>query len=263
VARINTIMRGSSRFYVNPETRVKMPGVTSIIGMLPKEFLGYWRANEAAKCAVRNVGALVTLAMNDEAGAIDFVKGAAGRYTKERAQIGSDAHDVFERMARGENVRRVHPDIEPYRAHFAEFLDKVQPEFIRMEDIAWSDTHAYAGSFDALCRIEGEVVMLDYKTSKATYPDVSLQLSAYSYADKIVDPDGNEFPMPTIDAGAVLHVTQDQWALKPVEVSEDVFSVFLALRQVFDWERERSKSVIGRPVESGGAAESGTQRRAK
>ncbi|MCX4687309.1 hypothetical protein OG401_23905 [Kitasatospora purpeofusca] len=263
MARVSTIMRGGSRFYVDSESREKFPGVTSVIGQLPKEFLRYWEAKMVAECAVDNIGALVGLVMNDRSGAVDYLKGAARRYTKLRANIGSDAHDVFERLARGEDVRHVHPDVAPYAGHFREFLDRVQPEFIRMEDVAWSDTHKYAGSFDALCRIEGEVVMLDYKTSKATYPDVSLQLTAYSYADAIVDADGNRHEMPHVDAGAVLHVTQDTWALKPVEVSEDVFSYFLALRKVFDWEKDRSGRVLGKPVVSGGALVTGTERRAK
>jgi hypothetical protein len=257
-------MRGGSRFYVEPETGVKAPGVTSVIGMLPKPFLTFWAAKMAAECAVDNIGSLVGLAMNDRQGAIDYVKGASRRYTKQRADIGSDAHDMFERLARGEIVRRVHPDLEPYRAHFSEFLDTVQPEFISLEDVAWSDTHNYAGSFDAIAKVDGEIAVLDWKTSKATYPDVSLQATAYAYADKIIDADGNETPMPHIRAGAVLHITPEQWAFKPVEVSDRVFEQFLALRKTFDWDRETSKQVIGKPVASGGTAlVTGTQRRAK
>ncbi|MER6051032.1 hypothetical protein ABT168_26870 [Streptomyces sp. NPDC001793] len=49
-----------------------------------------------------NIGSLVGLAMNDQAGAIDYLKGAPRRVTKEAAATGSAAHDVFERLARGE-----------------------------------------------------------------------------------------------------------------------------------------------------------------
>jgi len=263
LAAISTIMRGGSRLYVNPETRIKVPGVTSIIGMLPQDFLRYWEAKMVAEAAVNNIGSLVGLVLNDQAGAVDYLKGAARRYTRQRADIGSAAHDVFERLARGEDVRRVGPDIEPYRRHFAEFLDKVQPEFLRLEDIAWSDQHAYAGSFDAIAKVDGELCVLDWKTSKATYPNVALQLTAYARADKIVDAEGTEHPMPEINAGAVLHVTPEAWALKPVEVSDRVFDHFLALRQTFQWDREISKEVLGKPVASGGALVTGTERRAK
>jgi hypothetical protein len=170
-------------------------------------------------------------------------------------------------------------DLEPYRRNFAEFLDAVNPELVRAEDVAWSDTHGYAGSFDAMLNVwvdpvtrkatsdrsgEPVLVVADWKTSKSTYPEVALQMAAYAHADKIIAPDGAEESMPEFDGGAVLHITPEQWAFKPVRIDRDVFSVFLALRKVFDWDRELSRSVIGKPLaKSGGALVTGTQRRAR
>ncbi|MFF2187852.1 hypothetical protein [Streptomyces sp. NPDC058155] len=86
-------------------------------------------------------------------GAIGFLRTSHTRYTNLRAKVGSDAHDLFERMVRLEEIGRVHPDLEPYRLGFAEFLLAVRPQLIRTEDVCWSDEHAYAGSFDALIRV--------------------------------------------------------------------------------------------------------------
>jgi len=60
-----------------------------------------------------------------------------------------------------------------------------------------------------------------------------------------------------------LHITPEQWAFKPVAITDDVFEVFLALRKVFEWDRELSRQVLGVPVAQGGALVSGTQRRAR
>jgi hypothetical protein len=269
--KISTIQRGGSRFYVNAETREKVPGVTSVLAMLPKPFLTFWAARMTAEAAVDNLAAVASIAERDRDGAIDYLKGAHRRYTKTRADVGSDAHDLFERMIRGEYVpRRVHPDLQPYREGFAEFLDVVRPRLLRAEDVAWSDTHKYAGSFDALLEVEDDdgtplVVMADWKTSKATYPDVALQLSAYANADRLIDPEGNSVPMPRIDAAAVLHITPDQWAFKPVRLDDEIFGYFLTLRKVFDWDREVSKTVIGKPFATSGSETfvTGTQRRAR
>ncbi|MQS39592.1 hypothetical protein [Streptomyces katsurahamanus] len=268
--KVSTIQRGNSRFYVDAETHEKVPGVTSVIGMLPKPFLTYWAAKMTAEAAVDNLPAVTSIAERDRDGAVDYLKGAHRRYTKLRAEIGSDAHDLFERMIRGEYVpRRVHPDLQPYREGFAEFLDVVQPELIRAEDVAWSDQHKYAGSFDALLRVKDDdgtptTVIVDWKTSKATYPDVALQMSAYGFADRLIDPEGNSEPMPHIDAAAVLHITADQWSFKPVRFDAEVFGHFLTLRRTFDWDREVSKTVIGKPFASGGQRiVTGTQRRAR
>ncbi|MFG3405626.1 hypothetical protein [Streptomyces sp. NPDC048142] len=270
-SKVSTIQRGGSRFYVNAETKEKVPGVTSVVGMLPKPFLQFWASKMTAELAVDSLPFVQQMAERDRDGAVDYLKGAARRYTKLRAGIGSDAHDLFERLIRGEYVpRRLHPDMQPYADNFRDFLDKVQPELLRAEDVAWSDTHKYAGSFDALLRVKDEngemvTVIADWKTSKATYPDVALQMAAYGFADKLIDPEGNEEPMPHIDAAAVLHITADQWSFKPVRFDVEVFGHFLTLRKTFDWDREVSKTVIGKPYASGGASGmvTGTQRRGR
>jgi hypothetical protein len=270
-AKVSTIQRGGSRFYVNQETKESVPGVTSVLGMLPKPFLVPWAAKTAAEAAVDNLSAVNTIAQVDRQGAIDFIKGAHSRYTKTRAGIGSEAHDMFERMIRGE---RVDPDLLPermlpYYENFREFLETVKPELIRAEDVAWSDEHRYAGSFDALLRIKDDdgtptTVITDWKTGKSTYPEVALQMAAYGNADFLIDPEGNVEPMPPIDAAAVLHITDTQWSFKPVRFDAEVYSYFLRLREIFDWDREVSKTVIGKPFAKGGAKRfiTGTERRA-
>ncbi|MEV7402857.1 hypothetical protein AB0N93_21000 [Streptomyces sp. NPDC091267] len=285
---VRTIYKSGSRFYVHPDRReIIHPGVTSVIGMLPKPFLQRWSANMAAELAVDSIDFLADMASRDRDGAIKYVAGAAHRYTKHRADVGSKAHDLFERMIRtgaftardstGEFLAHVHPDMVPYRAHFAEFLSVVNPELVRAEDVAWSDTHGYAGSFDAILRVwldeKGKptpdrsgvpaLLMVDWKTSKGTYPDVALQMAAYARADFLIDPDGNREPTPEFDGAAVLHITPDGWEFKPVRIDDEVFAVFLSLRHIFDWDRTVSKSVLGRAIAKAVRLVTGTQRRAK
>lgn len=274
---VRTIKRGGSRFYLlTDQPDIRYPGVTSVIGMLPKGFLQYWAAKLTAELAVDSLPFVEQMAARDRQGAVDYLKGAASRYTRIRADVGSKAHDLFERLIRGEYVGAVHPDLEPYRALFVDFLAAVNPELIRAEDVAWSSRHEYAGSFDALIRIWVDeagnptpdrsgvsvVLLVDWKTSAATYADVALQLTAYAMADRLIAPDGSSVPMPEIDGAAVLHITPDGWALKPVRVDEEVFSFFLALRRVFDWDRDVSKTVIGKAIAaSAKRMVTGTQRR--
>lgn len=279
---IKTTEGKGPRFYFNTDNPdVKLPGVTSIVGMLPKPFLTFWAAKMAAELAVDSIDFVQQmLDRGGRAAAVQYVSGASRRYTKERSDIGSEAHDMFERMIRGERVGYVSRDMDPYKRHFAEFLDAVQPELVRAEDVAWSDTHQYAGSFDGILRIrldengepdpQGEpaLVIADWKTGKNTYPDVALQMSAYAHADKVIAPDGTEEPMPDFDGAVVLHITPDVCAFKPVRIAEengqpDVFAQFLHLRQTFEWDRKTSKTVLGDPIWAAGAdLVTGTQRRA-
>lgn len=275
---IRTIHRGGSRFYLDADLpEVRLPGVTSILSMLPKPFLMYWSAKLTAELAVDSLPFVQHMAERDRQGAIDYLKGASRRYTKIRADVGSKAHDLFERMIRGEEVGKVHPDLEPYRVMFADFLATVNPELVRAEDVAWSDRHGYAGSFDAILRVwlsddrrptpdrsgTPVLLMVDWKTSADTYPEVALQMAAYAHADRIIGPDGSSEPMPDVDGAAVLHITPEQWGLKPVRIDRDVFDVFLVLRRVFAWDRETSKTVIGKALAaSSKRLVTGTQRRA-
>lgn len=283
MATINTQKSKGARFYVNDaRPGISVPGVTSVISMLPKQdFLGPWQAGMAADLAIDSFSYLKEMADRDRAGARRYIAGAARRYTEVRSKLGSRAHDVFERLMNGEDVSYVHPDITNHVAHFRSFLAAVNPELVRAEDVAWSYEHEYAGSFDAILRVWVEatdkgpvitpdrsgtpiLVMVDYKTSKSTYSDVALQLAAYRYADVVIDPDGNEEPMPELDAAAVLHITDDQWAFKGVRADRDVFESFLTLRKVFGWVREDSKDVIGKPLaKSASGMVTGTQRRGK
>jgi hypothetical protein len=276
-------MRGGSRFYQDPDDfKVTVPGVTSIIGMLPKPFLTFWAAKMAAELAVDSIDYLKEMAERDRDGAVSFVKGASTRYTKLRATIGSAAHDLFERIIRGDDIGRVSPDMEPYVFHFRDFLTKVNPELIHAEDVAWSDKHAYAGSFDAILRVwlfkdntpdptrgkyghsEPCDLIVDYKTSKDIHAEVSLQLTAYAMADRLITADGASHPFPQVDGGAVLHVTPEGWNFKPVSLDADVFATFLNLREIFRWDREISKTVLHKSIAQSGSAlrVTGTQRRA-
>lgn len=275
---IRTVQKSGSRFYFDTaQPDIKVPGVTSIVGMLPKPFLQFWNAKMVAELAVDSLDFIKQMAERDRQGAVDYLKGAARRYTKIRADVGSDAHDLFERMIRGESTGSIHPDLRPYHQHFSEFLDIVQPELVRAEDVAWSDEHQYAGSFDAMLRLklddngkpdphgDSALVVADWKTSKSTYPDVALQMSAYAHADRIISPSGESEPMPEFDGACVLHITPDAWEFKPVRIDrDDVFGHFLHLRETFKWDREVSKTVLGSPIAGSSAAlVTGTQRRAK
>jgi len=61
---VQTIKRGGSRFYVHPDTAAKVPGVTSIVGNLPKPFLKFWGEKLVAEEAVDNISAVTSLLVN-------------------------------------------------------------------------------------------------------------------------------------------------------------------------------------------------------
>ena len=249
--KIQTISRGGSRFYVNPVTNDKVPGVTSILSMLPKPFLQHWAAKMVAEHAVDNVSSYIGLVMHGQRqAAVDLLKAAPRRYTTERADIGTDVHDAFDQLSKGETLGRVTPEVEPYLKHFDQFVKDFQPNFLMTEETIFSDKHRYAGTFDWIAEIGGEVVVGDWKTTRQTYPEVGLQLAAYRYADYVQRSDGAQVPLPkNISGGAVFHMSPDAYELIPMKCDEEIFEVFLALRNtVFEWDKDISKRVMGKPL---------------
>lgn len=252
--KVNTVKRGGARFYVNPTSGDKVPGVTSVLNQLPKPFLQYWAAKVVAEQAVDNVGGWINLALNgDRDGAVDYLKRAPGRNTGKAADMGTEAHDIMEQMARGNSPGRVAPDMRWAVDNFSEFLDAFQPEFLHLEETVWNLSPGYAGSFDAIAKIDGETLVLDWKTTRSgVHAEVALQMCAYANADFIMSPDGEQVPLPAIDGAAVMHTRPDGegWKLVPVAIDSDVLlPIFHALLVTMDWQAV-SKQVLGKEMRS-------------
>src|SRR5690606_5401632 len=167
MAKLSTIKRGDTRYYVNAEGE-KDPGVTSISSQLPQPFLTGRAAKVVAEWCADNAGAFLQLLINGERdAALQLAKGAPRRSTSDAANVGSAVHDYFELYARGNAPKRAPLDVQPFVRHIQEFHDKYQPEYLFLEDAVWSHTHDYAGSFDWIARINGEVVLGDTKTTRS------------------------------------------------------------------------------------------------
>ena len=77
MARLTTIKRNDSRFYVDRETGERVPGVTSIVDMIPKPFLQFWAAKLVAEWTADNIGSFVHMLIDGQReAAIDPAKSA-------------------------------------------------------------------------------------------------------------------------------------------------------------------------------------------
>lgn len=249
--KIETVKRGGSRFYLNPlDPNDRVPGVTSVLNMLPKPFLRYWAGKVVAETAVDNVGTIVQMMLSGEReGAIDYLKRSPDRSTGKAADMGTEVHDLLETLARGEKIGRIHPDVKPYVQGWRDFNEEFEPEYLFIEETVWSNTYGYAGSFDAIVRIGEDIIMLDNKTTRSgVHEEVALQMSAYTSADHILHADGTTSPLPEITAAAVLHLRPEQTQLVPVAIGDHIFAAFKALLAVHTWDKETSKGVIGKPI---------------
>ena len=242
-----TTAANGSRLYTHPTTGAQVPSVTTILGVLDKPALPRWAALEVATYAIENKTAWESLPARD---ALTLLKGAPWSKSKNAADAGTNAHAYAEAILRGETP------VEPEDHEFAplhgdaiknvrELIAHVKPTVVAVEATAWNATHGYAGTFDGLHIIDGQLTLVDLKTSKDVYPDYALQLAAYKYATHIILPDGTEVPMPEIARCQIWHAPkQGKWKVVDITVEHDEFVAFTAALDVWRWKNDRAGLVI-------------------
>lgn len=252
--KIRTFYGAGSRWYVHPgDPEDKVPGVTSILNMLPKGYLKAWAAKLVAEEAVAKIAYVAPMIAEDPDGAVDYLKRAPERFTRAAADVGTAAHGVFETLSLGIPLGPITEDLIPFARGAEALLNTVEPEILRTEETVWNRTHSYAGSFDGYANVSGYRTIFDWKTTRSgVHAEVALQLAAYAHAEAVLNPeDGSEGPMFPVERGLVFHVRPDGWGVYEVPVGDDVFEYFLALRKVFAWDTKASRGIPGRPAVKG------------
>jgi hypothetical protein len=101
------------------------------------------------------------------------------------ATAGTMAHDLVEAHIHGKEPPELHGDadvIAKARAAFQTYLKWADGNkiTIRHTEVSLvSEEHKFGGRLDAIGVLGNELIMLDWKTSNAVYPDYILQLAGY------------------------------------------------------------------------------------
>ena len=123
------------------------------------------------------------------------------------------------------------PERRPYLQAAARFLSDHDPQPEAVEQLVCHPEEGYAGRFDLLARLRGEVkpTLLDFKTSPKgdVYPEAHVQLAGYAVAEARCSGD-------VIEQYAVVGVAatgQYQLARSPVGKAQEAWADVLRLRQ--------------------------------
>jgi hypothetical protein len=252
--KIKTYQINNHRYYEHPNLKnVTAPSVTSVLDMLPSPFLRAWNSKMTAQAAMANLDYINELAASGNSNkAIEWLKNAASRELDKAADIGTRVHEAFENRII-DPTRPFDADLAPFIERFDIFCNRFEPEWLHVEKSVFSLTHLYAGSFDAIARINKKTMILDFKTTRSGIsPKVALQLAAYARADVMFDGD-KEIAIPHIDGAAALWIRPDNWSFQPLRIDDDIFEMFLSLRRVFEWEARHSKTAMLAPMTYKGA----------
>lgn len=245
-----TTARGGKRFYTWRSEDYW--SVTTIIGGgVPKPALLPWGIKMVAEAAVDSIGFLPEMVERDRDEAIRYLKGSPYAKRDAAADLGTDIHAAAEAYALGQPYPEWSILVKPYMRGYVQFLEDFTPTFTATEASVYNRTQKYAGTLDAIATLtlplheQPGTFLLDTKSGKGIYPEIGLQLAAYRNAEFIGLPDGSEAPMPEVDGALGLHLTPQGYRLIEVRTDADVFAAFLYAREVFRWQQDTAKTVLG------------------
>lgn len=185
-----------------------IPGVTTLLGKgLPKPALPYWAAKSVAEYVADEPDSVEALRQMGRGPMIAALKGIPWEKRDTAAVRGTAVHALAEEVIHGREVD-VPEHLVAHVEGYVRWLDEFNVEPILTERRIGNRKWWFAGTFDALVRIGGETLLVDLKTSKSIYGDVSAQVAAYANAEFFVDDDGEEQSLPHIDGLAGIHVTE-------------------------------------------------------
>lgn len=244
--------------------------VTTLIkeGLGTGKGLVYWHSTQPLKWAVENLDAFTALAKADPAAAVKTA--ADSRYAKsgQAAARGTDIHSAAEALALGQTPE-IEDHIAPYVEQYVRFLERHQPEFLMSEAPIYAPGNSYAGTCDGIMVLGGKTVIFDIKShdktpdakSRPPYPEVALQLAAYSRAELVgilsekresnygryyvFSPDQHHEPMPAVEGAVCIVVSPYDCRVVPVRIDDEVFRAFLHVRECARWQIDISKRVLG------------------
>ena len=224
-----------SRFYAHPELGVEVPSVTTILNVINKPLIPRWASKKAAEAAL----AEPRRTDESEEAYLKRIAGAPWKQMEKAGNTGTLIHQYFERVLKDDTFPLPKVNVSPQELEcMAALHDWVVENRVRL--IASESTvfdPLYAGTFDALIWYDERVLLTDLKTGRAVYPEYTLQLAGYRFAEKIQLPDKRLIDMVKVDGAAVIHLNKETATVELIEVEADEHAhhVFLAALDLWHW----------------------------
>ena len=165
---------------------VPVANVTKVLGIINKPALVYWAANCCGDYFKRNIQPGISYTM-DEVQIESFIKEMKASRFKESSnalEIGSIVHKFAEDYANGKTpTTPVNKQAAAGAMAFVDWWNTNDIKVVSVEKKVYSREHEYCGTADLIAYVDGKLSMIDYKTSKAIYPEYFYQVGgAYSNA---------------------------------------------------------------------------------
>jgi hypothetical protein len=237
---------------------VKVPGVTTILRMMPKDGLTKWAAGCAADYAIDNWETLAALPPSERR---KRIFNAHNNDRDTAARRGTKVHRIATDLIDGAEVD-VPDELSGHVWSYIDFLDRLNVQPVAVELVIANRTERYCGTLDLIADLPPIVLgdglsiaaarwLLDLKTSRSgIWPETALQCCGYARAETYVANDGSERPFSELGVqrtGAV-HVRADGWDLRPVVSGPVVWEYFRHLAWIAH-HAEEQRGWVGEAVD--------------
>jgi len=166
----------SHRYKLNGEYLI---GVTTALGMIAKPMLIPW----ASKMAVNHIRECITLGVELTEETLNDAKNAHRKRKEDAGASGSLVHEWAERYIKtGDKTLPEDQNVLNGVLAFLKWVNAHKVKFISSERIVYSKEHGFVGTMDAEAEVNGEICVIDFKTSSGIYPEMELQTAAYQKA---------------------------------------------------------------------------------
>ena len=168
---------------------IQVPSVTTILNVLAKPALVSW----GVKCACNYVEDNLRLLFAGESFSVEQIfkvvqdaRTAHDRTRQEAADIGTEAHDwlrdYWRAIIRKTDIPALPEDplVRNCTTAVQDWISQHKVVPISIEAPLYSRQYKICGRSDFIGLVDGELSVLDYKSSKFLYPEVALQMSPYA-----------------------------------------------------------------------------------
>jgi predicted RecB family nuclease len=234
-----------------------LPSVTNILGAVNKPALVNWAASTeraaVTEAAADLYGDWAARPMRPQLSRAAYLATLTARlgqvkaHQKELAKagdIGGECHRLIEytmRTAIGADAGPKPVVCDAAQWAFMAFEDwakSVALKPVLIEQVVYSKVHGFAGTMDVLARVHGVLTLIDFKTSKALYPEAGLQSVAYQTA--LVEM-GYRAPAALI-VRLPKHEADPAFEVREVPPVAELFPVFLAVKQMWAWQAKNDEA---------------------
>jgi len=249
---VGLFMSSDHRYWFNSEG--PLPSVTSILRVLDKPALTAWYKRQVAESAVLGYDHWKDLAAED---AVKWLTSMPNAQRDRAAERGTEIHGLVDAAGRAPQGGTALPVSQEYADTLAAFAGFLQaqggsqamnaegvaspPVIVSSEKAILNLSEGYAGTFDLLMQVKGELWLIDVKTGKGVYPDYALQLAGYGMAEHIALPgDPTLYPFPEPARYGVLHLRPEKYPdtgyrLLEYSITDRERLAFLAALELWRW----------------------------